>query len=116
MSFTRRSFIRAISATATASAAGLLLQKSVAAEPTETRLVTIANTEEFPLQGPDGRNLRIQVSHPHPDDPNLSLPIKGRKPIPIYVMDGGGTFGLFSTLTRYMQWGGELPPCLGIGV
>jgi predicted alpha/beta superfamily hydrolase len=94
----------------------LLLQESVAAEPTETRLATIANTEEFLLQGPDGRYLRIQVSHPHPDDSNLSLPIKGRKPIPIFVTDGGGTFGLFSTLTRYMQWGGELPPCLVIGI
>ena len=30
------------------------------------------------------------MSHPHPDDPNLTLPITGRKPIPVYVLDGGG--------------------------
>jgi predicted alpha/beta superfamily hydrolase len=94
----------------------LLFQKSTLAEQNAAQLATIANTEEFLLPGPVGRNFRIQVSHPHPDDSELLLPIKGRKPIPIYVMDGGGTFGLFSTLTRYMQWGGELPPCLVIGI
>ena len=36
--------------------------------------------------------------------------------IPIYAIDGGGIFGLFSTLTRYMPWGGELPPRLVIGI
>ena len=116
MTFSRRNFIRTISTAATASTASLLMQESVAAEQETAQLATIANTEEFLVPGPGGRNFRIQVSHPHPDDPDLSLPIKGRKPIPIYVMDGGGTFGLFSTLTRYMQWGGELPPCLVIGV
>lgn len=116
MAFSRRSFIKAISATTTSFAAGLLLRESTAAEPAASQLATIANTEEFFLRGPVGRSFRIQVSHPHPDDPNLSLPIKGKKPIPIYVTDGGGTFGLFSTLTRYMQWGGELPPCLVVGI
>ena len=112
----RRNFIKTVSTAATASAAGLLLQESAVAEPKVDQLATIANTEEFLLPGPAGRTFRIQVSHPHPDDPTLSLPIRGRKPVPVYVMDGGGTFGLFSTLTRYMQWGGELPPCLVVGV
>lgn len=116
MAFSRRKFIRTISTTAAASATGLLFQESALAEPKAAQLATIANTEEFLLPGPGGRTFRIQVSHPHPDDPSLSLPIKGRKPVPVYVLDGGGTFGLFSTLTRYMQWGGELPPCLVVGV
>jgi predicted alpha/beta superfamily hydrolase len=112
----RRNLLRAISTAAAASAAGLLLGESAVAEPEVPRLATIANTEEFLLPGPEGRTFRIQVSHPNPDDPSLSLPIKGRKPVPVYVLDGGGTFGLFSTLTRYMQWGGELPPCLVVGI
>ena len=116
MAFSRRKFIRTISTTAAASATGLLFQESALAEPKAAQLATIANTEEFLLPGPGGRTFRIQVSHPHPDDPSLSLPIKGRKPVPVYVLDGGGTFGLFSTLTRYMQWGGELPPCLVVGI
>lgn len=105
-----------MSTMAIASAAGLLPQESALAGSEVARLATIANTEEFLLPGPGGRTFRIQVSRPHPDDPSLSLPIKGRKPVPIYVLDGGGTFGLFSTVTRYMQWGGELPPCLVVGI
>ena len=66
--------------------------------------------EAFSLQGPAGRAFIIRVSHPHADDPNLTLSIKSRKSVRIYVLDGGGTFGLFATITRYMQWGGELPP------
>ncbi|MBT5219641.1 MAG: hypothetical protein HOM16_09170 [Woeseia sp.] len=75
-----------------------------------TRLAIISNAEAFSLQGPAGRAFIIRVSHPHADDPNLTLSIKSRKSVRIYVLDGGGTFGLFATITRYMQWGGELPP------
>lgn len=86
------------------------------AQVESTTPATIPNTEEFLMDGPHGRKLRIQISHPHPDDPSLSLPIQDQKPVPIFVLDGGLTFGLFSTVTRYMQWGGELPPSLVIGV
>ena len=51
----------------------------------------------------------VLVSHPYPDDPSLSLLVKGRKPVPIHVLAGGDTFGLFYMVTRYMQWCGELP-------
>jgi predicted alpha/beta superfamily hydrolase len=79
-------------------------------------LATIHNTEQFLLPGPADRVFRIQVAHPHADDPKVPLMINGRTPIPVYVLDGGGTFGLFSTITRYMQWGGDLPPCLVVGI
>ena len=105
-----------MSATTAAFAAGMMLPETAPAKPKSVVLATIANTEEFLLPGPAGRTFRIQVSHPHEDDPNLTLPIKGRTPVPIYVLDGGGMFGLLSTITRYMQWGGELPPCRVIGV
>ncbi len=96
--------------------AGAVLARTAGAQTETPTLATIANTEEFLLPGPKDRVFKIQVSHPHPDDPTLTLPITGRKPVPIYVLDGGGTFGLFSTITRYMQWGGELPPCLVVGI
>ncbi len=86
------------------------------AQVDSTIAATIPNSEEFLIDGPNGRKLRIQISHPHPDDPSLSLPIQDQKPVPIFVLDGGLTFGLFSTVARYMQWGGELPPSLVIGV
>jgi len=112
--------VKVVSATKIILIAGLLISNlSIAATKTSNHkkeLVTIQNTEQFLLTAPNGRKFRIMVSHPYPDDPTLDLSIKGRKPVPIYVLDGGDTFGLFSMVTRYMRWGGELPPTMVIAI
>ena len=56
------------------------------AQVDSTPAATIPNSEEFLIDGPNGRKLRIQISHPHPDDPGLSLPIQDQKPVPIFVL------------------------------
>ena len=116
MTFSRFNCIKIFSRVLAAFTTTLLLSGISIAQIEPTGSATISNTEEFLMEGPNGRKLRIQISHPHPDDPSLSLPIQGIKPVPIFILDGGLTFGLFSTITRCMQWGGELPPSLVVGV
>jgi predicted alpha/beta superfamily hydrolase len=110
----RRNFISVGSTTILASACSAAPEQN--SEEIKSRLATIYNSEEFLMDGPGGRKLRIQISHPHPDDPFTPDEMKGLKPVPIYVLDGGWAFGLFSSVARYLQWGREQPPCLVIGI
>ena len=79
-------------------------------------LATIRRSEEFLLASAEGKKYRIRVSLPHPIDSDLPLMIRGAKPIPLYVLDGGDNFGAVVDLSRLMQWGGELPPCVVVAV
>jgi hypothetical protein len=42
--------------------------------------------------------------------------VRGRKPVALYVLDGDSSFGMVHDLTRMMQWGGDVPPCLVVGI
>jgi predicted alpha/beta superfamily hydrolase len=79
-------------------------------------LATIPRSEEFVLRSNSGRAYRIRISLPHDIEPDLPLMIRGAKTVPLYVLDGGESFGAVSSLARTMQWGGELPPCLTVAI
>lgn len=82
----------------------------------QSELATIYNTEEFLIQGPAKRIFRIQVSYPHDPIPGINIMKTGLKPVPVYVIDGGYAFGMFSNIARYLQWGGLVPTMvIGIG-
>jgi hypothetical protein len=113
----RRKILLAGSAAAIGFAASHLTPSFAVAKPEQKKsLATIYNTEEFLVSGPAGRTFRIQISHPHPDSPHIQKDMQGLKPVPVYVIDGGYAFGLVSSITRYLQWGGEQPPCLVVGI
>jgi len=115
--YSRRGFIAAGSVATVGSAARVAFPPSAGAQTQTGELATIYNTEQFLLTGPADRVFRIQISHPHADNPDIALMMQGRSPVPVYVLDGSlGQFGLFSAITRYMQWGGEVPPCLVVGI
>ncbi len=42
--------------------------------------------------------------------------LRGYKPVPIYVTDGNENFPIVAATSRQMQWGGEVPPCLVVGI
>jgi predicted alpha/beta superfamily hydrolase len=77
---------------------------------------TLLRSEQFNLKSETGREFVIQVGLPHEVDPDLPLMVRGRKPVAIYVLDGDSSFGMVSDLTRMMQWGGDVPPCLVVGI
>jgi predicted alpha/beta superfamily hydrolase len=77
---------------------------------------TLLRSEQFNLKSETGREFVIQVAFPHEVDPDLPLMIRGRKPVAIYVLDGESSFGMVAELTRMMQWGGDVPPCLVVGI
>lgn len=78
--------------------------------------VTSIRSEQFSLRSDSGREYIIQVGLPHEVDPDLPLMIRGRKPVTVYVLDGDSSFGMVCDLTRMMQWGGDVPPCLVVGI
>lgn len=78
--------------------------------------VTTIRSEQFHMKSETGREYVIQVGFPHDVDPDLTLMVRGRKPVPIYVLDGDSTFGMVCDMTRMMQWGGDVPPCLVVGI
>jgi predicted alpha/beta superfamily hydrolase len=78
--------------------------------------VTVLGSEQFNLKSETGREFVIQVGLPHEVDPDLPLMVRGRKPVALYVLDGDSSFGMVHDLTRMMQWGGDVPPCLVVGI
>jgi predicted alpha/beta superfamily hydrolase len=78
--------------------------------------VTVLKSEQLNLKSETGREFVIQIGLPHDVDPDLPLMVRGRKPVPVYVLDGDTTFGMVRDLTRMMQWGGDVPPCLVVGI
>ena len=78
--------------------------------------VPVLRTEQFNLKSDTGRQFVVQVGLPHDIDPDLPVMVRGRKPVALYVLDGDTTFGMVRDLTRMMQWGGDLPPCLVVGI
>jgi predicted alpha/beta superfamily hydrolase len=76
----------------------------------------IDRSEEKIIRRSDGQDYRIQIGFPHKVEEDLPLMIRGRKPVPIYVLDGGDNFATVVGLTRMMQYGGSVPPCLIIGI
>jgi len=62
------------------------------------------------------RVLLIGIARPLDVDPDLPLMLRGYKPVPIYVTDGTENFPIVASVARQMQWGGEVPPCLVVGV
>ncbi|MBS0580655.1 MAG: alpha/beta hydrolase [Proteobacteria bacterium] len=81
-----------------------------------TDLATLLQTEQFNLKSDNGTEYVVQVGLPHAVDPDLPLMVRGRKPVTLFVLDGNENFGLVRDLTRMMQWGGDVPPCLVVGV
>lgn len=111
----RRNFLKVSSTAVLGTMVGCSYSPSTKGDMKATGLATIYNTEEFLLSGPANRTFRIQISHPHADDPSVELMKKGVKPIPVYVIDGGYAFGMISNIARYLQWGG-LNPIMVIGI
>ncbi len=104
-------------AAAVAAAGGQALarpQKRKVATP--RKLAGIDRSEERLLVGADGQRFLIQIAYPHAVEPDLPLMIRGRKPVPIYVLDGWDNFATVVGLVRMMQWGGSVPPCLVVGI
>lgn len=77
---------------------------------------TLLRSEQFSLKSQAEKEFVIQVGLPHDVDPDLPLMVRGRKPVAIYVLDGDSSFGMVADLTRMMQWGGDVPPCLVVGI
>jgi predicted alpha/beta superfamily hydrolase len=48
--------------------------------------------------------------------PGSTLMVTNSKPVPIYVLDAPTDFPMAASTARLMQWGGEVPPCLTIGI
>jgi hypothetical protein len=80
------------------------------------RPVTTIRSEQFSLKSDNGREFIIQVGLPHEVEQELPLMVRGRKPVIIYVLDGDAIFGMVCDMTRMMQWGGDVPPCLVVGI
>lgn len=72
-------------------------------------------SESFTLNWRD-RVFQIGIAHPFDVDPDLPLMLRGYKPVPIYVTDGNENFPIVAGTARQMQWGGEVPPCLVVGI
>jgi len=102
----RRNFLKVSSTAALGTMVGCSYSSSTKVDTKAAGLATIYNTEEFLLSGPANRTFRIQVSRPHADDPDWPLTKQGVTPVPVYVIDGGYAFGMFSNIARYLQWGG----------
>ncbi len=79
-------------------------------------LGTVPRSEQFELKSDAGVAYTIKVGFPHVVDPRLKLEIKNRRPTAVYIVDGQSFFGLATDLTRFMQWGGDVPPCLIVGI
>ena len=77
---------------------------------------TLPRSEQFDLKSSAGVTYTIKVGFPHLVDSRLKLEIKNRKPTAIYIVDGQSFFGLATDLTRFMQWGGDVPPCLVVTI
>src|SRR5579871_2734890 len=60
--------------------------------------------------------LRISVAAPMDVNPDIEVMVRGAKPVPVYVTDANTNFPLVASTTRLMQWGGEVPPCLVVGI
>jgi predicted alpha/beta superfamily hydrolase len=84
--------------------------------PPASKLAGLEDSEQRRVVMPDGQAMTLQIAHPHPVEEDLPLMIRGRKPVPIYVMDGWDNFATVVGLVRMMQWGGSVPPCLVIGL
>ena len=75
----------------------------------------LSRSESFTLKWRD-REFLIGIARPNDVDPDLPLMLRGYKPVPIYVTDGNENFPIVASIARQMQWGGEVPPCLVVGV
>lgn len=111
----RRNFLKISSTAVLGTMVGCSYSSSTKVDTKAAGLATIHNTEEFLLSGPANRTFRIQVSRPHADDPDYTWTKQGVTPVPVYVIDGGYAFGMFSNIARYLQWGG-LSPIMVIGI
>lgn len=60
--------------------------------------------------------LRISIAAPMDVEPDIEVMVRGAKPAPVYVTDANLNFPLVASTARLMQWGGEAPPCLVIGI
>jgi hypothetical protein len=80
------------------------------------RSATIGQSEERLLKGPQGQVYKIQIAQPHKVDPDLPLMIRADRLVPVYVLDGASMFPIIAGLTRMMQYGGSVPPCLVVGI
>jgi predicted alpha/beta superfamily hydrolase len=60
--------------------------------------------------------LRVSIALPMDIEPDVEIMVRGRKPVPVYVTDAAVNFPLVASTTRLMQWGGEVPPCIVVGI
>jgi predicted alpha/beta superfamily hydrolase len=114
MSASRRGFLGLATALGfgSRSSFGATSTGGAAAAPTPWSLY---RSESFILNWRD-RAFRIGIARPFDVDPDLPLMLRGYKPVPIYVTDGDENFPIVASIARQMQWGGEVPPCLVVGI
>src|ERR1700757_2606538 len=113
----RRSFLQSCATSMLAPAmAAQEPPEAVGQLPAQSSLATIPRSEQFTLASAKGTRYRIQVAKPAPINPDLPLMVRGAKPIPIYVLDADLNFGAVTNMSRLMQFGGELPPTVIVGI
>jgi len=83
--------------------------------PAVAELWPLYRSESLTLNWRD-RVFRIGIARPFDVDPEVPLMLRGYKPVPIYVTDGSENFPIVVGTVRQMQWGGEVPPCLVVGI
>ena len=84
-------------------------------KPAASKPWPLYRSESFTLTWRD-RVLLIGIARPLDVDPDLPLMLRGLKPVPIYVTDASMNFPIVTSIARQMQWGGEAPPCLVVGI
>ncbi|MBL8268883.1 alpha/beta hydrolase [Steroidobacter sp.] len=72
-------------------------------------------SESFTLKWRE-REFLIGIARPLDIEPDLPLMLRGYKPVPIYVTDANENFPIVAATCRQMQWGGEVPPCVVVGI
>ncbi|MGN6820442.1 MAG: alpha/beta hydrolase [Sphingomonas sp.] len=113
-SLSRRSILAGAGALGAAALPGAVA--AATKTPTSPPEATLPHSEMFALTSAEGRTYGVSIGYPLPDDPDITLAIKGRKPVPVYTTDRWTSFGLLVSISRLMRWGGELPPIVVIAI
>lgn len=89
--------------------------KARPANPAPARPWPLYRSESFTQKWRE-REFLIGIARPLDIEPDLPLMLRGYKPVPIYVTDANENFPIVAATSRQMQWGGEVPPCLVVGI
>lgn len=95
--------------------AGAWASEKASTKPVPAKPWPLYRSESFTLKWRE-REFLIGIARPLDIDPDLPLMLRGYKPVPIYVTDAIDNFPIVAATSRQMQWGGEVPPCLVVGI